>query len=109
MFFEKIDLSEARRVFVVGDIHGMFSLLEENLSKIDFDWDVDHLLSVGDLVDRGPESTRAIEFIERPNFHFVRGNHEQLVEFHLRGNAAVHLRNGGRWFQDLSPGVKIVL
>ena len=103
MFFKKIDLSHASRVFVVGDIHGMFSLLETRLEEIGFDKEYDILLSVGDLVDRGPESHRALEFAKYPWFIFVKGNHEQLVDFHLNHNAAYHhIINGGKWFESLS-------
>lgn len=107
MFFEKLDLSHARKVFVVGDIHGMFTLLDETLATLGFDRDQDHLLSVGDLVDRGPENHRAIEYTEYPWFHFVRGNHEQLLAEAANGRAKEnHERNGGQWFTLLDQTEK---
>lgn len=102
MFFYKLDLSHARKVFVVGDIHGMFTLLEDSLKALDFDKEQDHLLSVGDLVDRGPESHLAVEYAEKPWFHYVRGNHEDFLPEHLDGQGAHHVRNGGAWFTCLS-------
>jgi serine/threonine protein phosphatase 1 len=102
MFFKKLDLSHARKVFVVGDIHGMFTLLEQELAKLDFDFEQDHLLSVGDLIDRGPESHLAVEYAQKPWFHFVLGNHEQLAKAHLMGHPGVHVGNGGAWFKELS-------
>ena len=112
IFFEKLDLSNAARVFVVGDIHGMFSLLEKQLKKLKFDPERDVLISVGDLVDRGPESHRVLEFVDQPWFFFVKGNHEQLVINNCYGRRtredyAVHARNGGKWFDALSPDEQI--
>ncbi len=101
-FLEKLDLSHARNVYVVGDIHGMFAMLEDKLTSLDFDPEVDHLLSVGDLIDRGPESHRAIEFAVKPWFHFVRGNHEDLAQVNYDGDESVHVQNGGKWFKELS-------
>ena len=44
------------RDFAVGDIHGCFTELQRGLDAIGFDPSTDRLFSVGDLVDRGPES-----------------------------------------------------
>ena len=44
------------RDFAVGDIHGCFTELQRGLEAIGFDPSTDRLFSVGDLVDRGPES-----------------------------------------------------
>ncbi len=106
MFYKKIDLSHARNVYVVGDIHGMFGKLDEELGRLGFDDQQDHLLSVGDLVDRGPDSIKAIDYIVKPWFNHVRGNHEQLVEAHVHGHAEIHTMNGGNWFKALSGAEK---
>lgn len=76
------------RDFVVGDIHGCFSLLEEALDLLNFDPLKDRLLSVGDLINRGPESHRATEFLRKSWFHAVRGNHEEyfIGKFSKKGN-----------------------
>lgn len=87
------------RDFVVGDIHGHFNLLEEKLTEIGFNPEVDRMFSVGDLVDRGPESHRSIEFLAKPWFHAVLGNHEQLCLDIISGedNIGLHPQNGGGW------------
>ena len=46
----------AGRDFAVGDIHGCFTELQRGLDAIGFNPNTDRLFSVGDLVDRGPES-----------------------------------------------------
>jgi len=66
------------RDFVVGDIHGMFPALEELLASVEFDGDRDRLFSVGDLVDRGPLSKHAPDWLAHPWFIACRGNHEQF-------------------------------
>ena len=94
--------------FVVGDIHGCFFLLDALLARLQFDGTRDRLFSVGDLIDRGPDSERALEWLARPWFHAIRGNHEQMLLDGLRhGGDAQRLwqANGGDWFVRLSPAV----
>ena len=69
-------LNTAGRDFVVGDIHDCFSELQAKLDNLDFDEDVDRLFSVGDLIDRGAESRRSLEWLDKPWFHAVRGTRE---------------------------------
>lgn len=90
--------------FIVGDIHGMFSCLQRHLDRIGFDPARDRLFSVGDLVDRGPESILALEWLERPWFHAVRGNHEQMAIDAAQGmyDPRTYSANGGQWFMNLT-------
>lgn len=93
----------AGRDFIVGDIHGCFSRLQAHLDRIGFDPAVDRLFSVGDLVDRGPESELSTEWLAKPWFHAVRGNHEQMAIDAARGffDRRIYAQNGGQWFMDL--------
>lgn len=93
--------NEVGRDFVVGDVHGCFTLLEQSLAKVGFDKSADRLFSVGDLVDRGPESQDAIKWLAYDWFHAVRGNHEELV---IGSEPGLHLVNGGAWYLMLSDG-----
>ncbi|MEU6715394.1 metallophosphoesterase family protein [Nonomuraea sp. NPDC046802] len=71
-----------RRTVIIGDIHGCFDELLELLEKVDLRPD-DLLVSVGDLVDRGPAPGEVIRlFRERPNAVVIMGNHERK---HVRG------------------------
>lgn len=71
-----------RRTIVIGDIHGCFDELLELLEVVDIRPD-DRLVSVGDLVDRGPAPGDVVGlFRERPNSVVVMGNHERK---HVRG------------------------
>lgn len=68
---------------VIGDIHGCFAELEQLLAQIGAT-DDDTIISVGDLVDRGPESGEVLRFFrERPERRWaIAGNHERK---HIRG------------------------
>lgn len=91
------------RDFVVGDIHGAFDLLDKALREADFDPEKDRLISVGDLIDRGPFPERCLEFLKQPWFFAVKGNHEDLfMEVYKDGVldeelAAENIRNGMGW------------
>src|SRR5699024_9128478 len=94
----------AGRDFVVGDIHGCFYQLDALLERIGFDRDRDRLFSVGDLIDRGPDSERAADFVGAGWFYAVRGNHEQMMlDAVAEGGDAAWLwhMNGGDWFESL--------
>jgi len=44
-----------------------------------FNRDIDRLFSVGDLIDRGPESEKCLTLLREPWFFMVRGNHEDML------------------------------
>lgn len=99
----RFPLNETGRDFVVGDIHGMFQHLTQLLEKIEFDEAHDRLFSVGDLVDRGPESKNALEWLDKPWFYACRGNHEQFaIDSDDPEQLDVWVNyNGGEWWMDL--------
>lgn len=103
--FRHFPANPAGRDYAVGDIHGHFSRLQQALDQIGFDPQVDRLFSVGDLVDRGPQSEQSLEWLDRPWFFAVQGNHEVLTLQYLRGQPLDHeqyRRVGGGWFLDSS-------
>ena len=96
--------NESGRDFAVGDIHGCFSDLSCGLKKIGFDEKSDRLFSVGDLVDRGPESARALEWLAKPWFHAICGNHDFMTWRSALGlpyREANHLMLGGAWLEKV--------
>lgn len=94
----KFNRNEQGRDFVVGDIHGCYSLLMDRLRDIGFDKKKDRLFSVGDLVDRGPESMKCLSLPYEPWFFAVRGNHEALMHDAVNGgDMGLWLVNGGTW------------
>lgn len=100
------------RDYFVGDIHGHFHKLAASLERLGFNPAIDRLVSVGDLIDRGPESHLALDWLSYPWFHAVRGNHEELFLAwrSLRHHPAHHEAfehqycndNGGAWIKQLS-------
>ncbi|WP_172436270.1 metallophosphoesterase, partial [Pasteurella multocida] len=84
--YKKIDGSKYKKIFIVGDLHGMYDLLVSELEEAGFDFVDDLLISVGDLIDRGPENIKCLELIDFDWFEAVRGNHEQLAINGLEGN-----------------------
>ena len=91
----------------VGDIHGAFAALQRALNAIGFDEKKDRLFSVGDLVDRGPESHQVLSWLDQPWFHAVSGNHDFMAWRSALGNPYLevdHLAHGGQWLEALSVG-----
>ena len=103
--YRRFERNPAGRDFVVGDIHGMFASLEELLALVSFDRERDRLFSVGDLIDRGPRSRAALDWLAKPWFHPVRGNHEQfLLDSEDRSTRALWIHyNGGAWWLECPP------
>lgn len=93
--------------YVVGDIHGMFSLLDAALMRVGFNRSTDRLIAAGDMIDRGPESERVREFLEQPWFFAVRGNHEENM-IQCLSNDGKHpscdtvVSSGGVWIAGMT-------
>jgi len=68
---------------------------------VEFDPARDRLFSVGDLVDRGPECELVLEWLSKPWFHPVRGNHDDYVCRHDTCDIGNWQQNGGGWFMAL--------
>lgn len=65
--------------FVISDIHGEYEQLKTLLAKMNFG-EQDKLYVLGDVVDRGPEPIRALQFLMRlPNCICLVGNHEFMA------------------------------
>lgn len=74
--FKSIPLNEHGRDFVIGDIHGAYDMVIDGMKQVNFDPKSDRIFSVGDLIDRGPQSHRALGFLAKYYVHAVRGNHD---------------------------------
>lgn len=108
MKIKRLPLNTQGRDYVVGDIHGCFHLVHRELLRIGFNPKCDRLISVGDLVDRGPESCQVSDFLELPWVHAIRGNHEQIYIDLYSDNAITrkgsvdyltqHQQDRGWWF-----------
>jgi serine/threonine protein phosphatase 1 len=73
------------RSFVIGDIHGNYKPMMELFRTVSLDYKNDLLISLGDLVDRGPEPVRVVdEVMKIRNFIFIMGNHDYWFYEYLR-------------------------
>lgn len=75
--------------YVVGDIHSCYDNLIRVLDAVKFDPNRDHLYSVGDLCDRGPDCEKTLDFILEfynscpDNIDVVFGNHDIWIYQYL--------------------------
>lgn len=69
-----------KRLVIVGDVHGMKAPLERLLEKVGFKRESgDHLIIVGDLINKGPDSAGVVELAMSLGASAVRGNNEDRV------------------------------
>ena len=101
-----IKTSSDERVFVIGDLHGIADeprILFKYLEKKEDLSENDHLVFLGDYIDRGKDSKDVVELMldlknKYPNTKFLKGNHEDmLLDFVGYGGRLGHafLYNGG--------------
>jgi serine/threonine protein phosphatase 1 len=70
------------RTLVIGDIHGCWRALQALLAAVDLRPD-DRIITLGDYVDRGPNSREVLDFLidlqQHGNLIALRGNHDQMM------------------------------
>lgn len=93
--------NEHGRDFVVGDMHGQLSMFLRLLEISRFDPACDRVFSVGDLIDRGPDSPGCLALLAQPWFKAVRGNHEDMLIRTWMGRPTNWIANGGRWWSSV--------
>jgi len=101
--------AEGERIYVIGDIHGRLDLLTELLEKIEEhasrlpEVRTQHVILLGDLIDRGRESAQVIDYVhhvqsQTDELVVLMGNHEELMLRALNGEQGVFrawMRIGG--------------
>jgi serine/threonine protein phosphatase 1 len=95
----KINKMSNYRKFVIGDIHSHYLELTELLKTINFDFNTDTLISLGDLIDRGPQPIEVIETLMTiKNFIHILGNHDDWFYQYLLHNTQPYewLAQGGQ-------------
>lgn len=82
----RVDANHWEELYVVGDVHGCFDAFRRLVREIDPD-DRTLLVVVGDLVRKGPDSHRVVEFVrDSDNVVSVQGNNESKI---VRGDASL--------------------
>lgn len=65
------------RTLVIGDIHGNYKGMMQALSRANFDYEKDTLISLGDLVDGHSQSFEVVEeLLKIKNLIVIKGNHD---------------------------------
>ena len=88
------------RIYAIGDIHGRYDLLRVLMDKIGEHVEARppakalHLVFMGDLIDRGPDSAKVLEFLYDLQLKTNRvivllGNHEDAMLRALDGDASI--------------------
>jgi len=94
-YADRYDISAPGRVVAFGDVHGAYNDLSTLLQEVgvvdaNLNWSGGntHLVSLGDLLDRGPDSRKVVELLMKLEgqaeqaggaVHLVLGNHEVMV------------------------------
>jgi serine/threonine protein phosphatase 1 len=66
------------RRIIIGDIHGHYDTLMSLLDAIALRKD-DQIYFLGDLIDRGPDSAKVVDFVFQNQYKCLLGNHEQML------------------------------
>lgn len=108
--YKFLDVNEYREVFVVGDIHGCYTLLMQKLKEVGFNVNTDLLISVGDILDRGNENEKVFNLLNQHWFTAIKGNHEDFCYKGLYDSAVEFYHkmsnNGGKWFYELPDDIR---
>ena len=103
-------VDDRHEVWAIGDVHGRADLLEPLLDLIEStphapDAWTRNVLQLGDVIDRGPESLRAIDLLIEHDVTAILGNHEAMAlaaaatrerRWHSTGDYALWSANGGQ-------------
>lgn len=108
--------------FIIGDIHGCYNTLLKILEN--WDSENEHLIFVGDLIDRGNFSSRVVNYcfdlFKNKNCTILKGNHElEFIEYYENGENdnwlnqcgqktiddfeenKIDLKNTATWFKNM--------
>lgn len=83
IWMKLFDLSEYKKIHVVGDIHGCMTALNEYFDMCDGMKDDEFYIFTGDYIDRGIENAEVVKFLlsiyNKPNVLLLEGNHERWL------------------------------
>lgn len=88
------------RIYAIGDLHGRFDLLKDMLDRIGEHSaalpqpQALHIVFLGDLIDRGPDSARILEYLydlQRRSDRVIvlQGNHEEALVRSMEGDLGI--------------------
>lgn len=65
-----------RKTYIIGDVHGEYDTLLKLVMTLPKNA---RLIFVGNLIDKGDNSSKVIQFIRNNNYECVQGNHEWMM------------------------------
>ncbi len=68
----------SHRRIIIGDVHGHYKGLMTLLEAIAPSAN-DQVYFLGDLIDRGPQSSQVVAFVKQSSYQCLLGNHEQML------------------------------
>jgi len=71
-------------IAVIGDVHGCFYTLKQLVDKVKNKYPNIKIFCVGDLVDRGNNSFKVIEYVIAEEINFTLGNHDFMFYSNMR-------------------------
>lgn len=98
--------TNTRRCLVVGDVHGQMDMVMRLARLTGYDPEIDRMIALGDLVDRGPASAESLRWFAGGTLRTsLLGNHDALLldsEFKYQARK-IWMSNGGNWSQSHDP------
>lgn len=78
------------KTLVLGDVHANYNALIEVLTKANFDYENDQLISLGDIVDRGTEPYLCILELQKiKNLIAIKGNHDVWLQDYINQDSSI--------------------
>ncbi|MCQ8876719.1 metallophosphoesterase [Pseudoalteromonas shioyasakiensis] len=98
---QQLHINDGTRVFIISDLDADYKKLAGALESVNFDYDNDTLIMLGDVIDRGNDSVKLIKHIIKHNFIMLLGNHEHMMLASLidkdKDAFQLWVKNGGAW------------
>lgn len=84
-------------MYIIGDIHGCFKTLKKLYKKIK---KKEEVYSVGDMVDKGPDTALVLDFIINKKIKPIKGNHEIFFEIYIEKYLNNIDISNSRWYKE---------
>ena len=83
IWYTPMDLSDYKKIHIIGDIHGCYTALKEYIDTNGGIKNDEFYIFVGDYVDRGIENAEVVNYLcdlsTNKNMAFLEGNHERWL------------------------------
>ncbi len=70
--------------YLLSDLHGDLSHFKKMQKKIDYSSGIDSMIIIGDVLDRGKEHLKLLNYLRKdPSVEVLKGNHELFAQMYL--------------------------